>query len=141
MASLLACEAGATRVFDAEGRWVIGAAHRPQILRDGGPALPVAAIAPGQGKNFDDCKWTALRGAFNLGGMTREHATLKKRVGSRIRQRRNHCRMSLEVLAFDAGLVTSYISQIENGKRNPSLITLYRLATALHVDLAELVKA
>lgn len=49
--------------------------------------------------------------------------------------------MSLEELAFDAGLVTSYISQIENGKRNPSLITLYRLATALHVDLAELVKA
>ncbi len=49
--------------------------------------------------------------------------------------------MSQEDLAFQADLTTSYLSQIESGKRNPSLETLLRLSSALHVELAELGKA
>ena len=94
-----------------------------------------------QDQNFNYSKWTDRRRAVNLGGMTRELAALKKRIGSRIRQIRNDCRMSQEDLAFQADLTTSYLSQIESGKRNPSLETLLRLSSALHVELAELGKA
>lgn len=41
-------------------------------------------------------------------------------------------------LAFHAGLAPSVISQIENGKRNPSASTLKKLAGALEVGVGEL---
>jgi transcriptional regulator with XRE-family HTH domain len=41
-------------------------------------------------------------------------------------------------LAFHAGLAPSVISQIENGKRNPSARTLDKLATALNVEVGDL---
>ena len=48
--------------------------------------------------------------------------------------------MSQEALAFAADLTPSYLSQIEAGKRNPSIGALYRLSSALQLDLSELVK-
>src|SRR5215204_4681306 len=41
-------------------------------------------------------------------------------------------------LAFHAGLAPSVISQIENGKRDPSAGTLKKLASALGVSVGEL---
>ncbi len=41
-------------------------------------------------------------------------------------------------LAYHAGLAPSVISQIENGKRDPSARTLRKLAEALEVDVADL---
>src|SRR5829696_3500954 len=41
-------------------------------------------------------------------------------------------------LACHAGLAPSVISQIENGKRNPSARTLDKLATALNVEVGDL---
>jgi transcriptional regulator with XRE-family HTH domain len=41
-------------------------------------------------------------------------------------------------LAFHAGLAPSVISEIENGKRDPSARTLRKLAEALQVDVADL---
>ena len=41
-------------------------------------------------------------------------------------------------LAFHAGLAPSVISEIENGKRDPSARTLRKLAEALEVDVADL---
>jgi transcriptional regulator with XRE-family HTH domain len=41
-------------------------------------------------------------------------------------------------LAFHAGLAPSVISEIENGKRDPSARTLRKLAEALKVDVADL---
>ena len=41
-------------------------------------------------------------------------------------------------LAFHAGLAPSVISQIENGKRDPSARTLRKLAEAFTVDVADL---
>jgi len=48
--------------------------------------------------------------------------------------------MSQETLAFDAVLTPSYLSQIEAGKRNPSIGALYRLCSVLQLDLSDLVK-
>lgn len=41
-------------------------------------------------------------------------------------------------LAFHAGLATSVISQVENGKRDPSASTLKKLAEALRVNVSDL---
>ena len=71
--------------------------------------------------------------------MTRELAALKKSIGSKIRKRRNDRRMSQEDLAFQAALTTTYLSQIESGKRNPSLAALYRLSCVLQIGLPEMV--
>ena len=49
--------------------------------------------------------------------------------------------MSQEDLAYDAHLAPSYLSQIEAGKRNPSIGALYRLCSALQFDLSDLFKA
>jgi transcriptional regulator with XRE-family HTH domain len=72
--------------------------------------------------------------------MNRELATLKKNIGSRIRMRRNDLRISQEDLAFRAGLTPTYLSLLENGKRNPSLELLYRVCSALQIELAEILK-
>ncbi len=72
--------------------------------------------------------------------MERELATLKKSIGSRIQRRRSDLRISQEDLAFRAELTPTYLSQLENGKRNPSLQMLYRLCSVLKIELAELVK-
>ena len=73
--------------------------------------------------------------------MTREITTLKRRIGLRIRHRRDEVRISQEDLADAADMTPTYLSQIENGKRNPSLEALFRIATALAIDLADLIKA
>jgi len=46
--------------------------------------------------------------------------------------------MSQEDLAFSAELSPTYLSQIESGRRNPSLDALFRLATVLQIELSEL---
>ncbi len=73
--------------------------------------------------------------------MARELAALKTKIGSRIRGRRTSLRISQEDLAFRVDLSPTYLSQIEAGKRNPSLEALFRLAGALQMDLADLVKS
>ena len=73
--------------------------------------------------------------------MARDLLQLKKRIGERLRARREELRVSQEHVAFQADISATYLSQIETGQRNPSLETLFRLSTALKLDLSELVKA
>ena len=73
--------------------------------------------------------------------MTRELAALKRRIGGKIRDRRNVLRISQEELAFKAELTPTYLSQIEGGKRNPSLEVLFRISAALQTDVADLLEA
>src|SRR5512135_2957992 len=58
-----------------------------------------------------------------------------RQVGQRIQQARRAKSWTQEDLAHHAGLDFSYVNQLENGKRNPSLATLYKVATALGVSL------
>ena len=53
--------------------------------------------------------------------------------GRRLRTIRKSRDLSQEELAFEAGLDRTYISGIESGKRNVSLINICRLAEALQV--------
>ena len=49
--------------------------------------------------------------------------------------------LSQEELAFRAGMKRSYLSDLERGKRNPSVRALGRLADALGVSPAKLLES
>jgi len=54
--------------------------------------------------------------------------------GNPIRVWREYKKIKLNELAKIVGISASYLSQIENGKRNPTIDTLKLIATALRVD-------
>ncbi len=56
---------------------------------------------------------------------------IKQKVGSRIRELRNHAGLSQEKLALAAGLDRTYIASVENGKRNISIVNLEKIIHAL----------
>lgn len=60
--------------------------------------------------------------------------------GKRVREKREALGMSQEVLAASAGLHRTYIGTVERGERNPALVNILRLASALGVDAADLVR-
>ncbi|MCR6501529.1 helix-turn-helix domain-containing protein [Shinella sp. CPCC 101442] len=47
----------------------------------------------------------------------------------------------LEVRSHDHGMDQAYISQLENGRRNPTLTTLWLIAQALEVPLTQIVQS
>jgi DNA-binding XRE family transcriptional regulator len=63
------------------------------------------------------------------------------RFGQRLRELRVERGLSQESLAARAGLDRTYISGIERGRRNLSLGNIERLAIALKVEAAELLRA
>lgn len=58
---------------------------------------------------------------------------------SRIRTYRNYRKMSVSDLAAAAGISQPYLSEIESGKKTGSVEVLKRIATALKVDLDDIV--
>lgn len=56
---------------------------------------------------------------------------LKTLVGRKIRQLRVEKGLTIEELAFRAGVHPNYLGDIERGKRNPSIINLEKIANAL----------
>lgn len=66
---------------------------------------------------------------------------LVQRLGRNVREQRNRLGLSQEELAFRAGMKRSYLSDLERGTRNPTVRALERLAEALAVEPAELLKS
>jgi len=64
----------------------------------------------------------------------------RERVGRNVQALRRQLGLSQEALADEAGIHQTYLSGLENGRRNPSLMVLDRLAKALKVDLDALVR-
>jgi transcriptional regulator with XRE-family HTH domain len=62
-------------------------------------------------------------------------------LGEAIRRRRTECAVSQQDLAIDAGVHRTYISDIERGARNMTVLTLGRIASALGTRAADLCKA
>lgn len=67
-------------------------------------------------------------------------SSLHKRVGKNIRIIRKRQNLTLEKLGSLADVDPTYLSLIENGKRNPTLFTLGEIAHALNVDPGDLLK-
>lgn len=66
--------------------------------------------------------------------------TLELQLGMRIKYLRSQKNISQETLALDSDINRNYLSDLENGRRNPSLKVLERIAQALNISLAELFK-
>ena len=62
---------------------------------------------------------------------------IKQLVGKRIRELRNKLGVSQEELAAMVELDRTYITSVESGKRNISIVNIEKLAAALNVSLAE----
>jgi transcriptional regulator with XRE-family HTH domain/quercetin dioxygenase-like cupin family protein len=59
-------------------------------------------------------------------------------LGSRLRQARLDANLSLREMARQLGVSASFVSQLENGKSQPSVATLYSLAQLLGVSIDRL---
>lgn len=62
---------------------------------------------------------------------------IKLLVGKRVKELRNDLGISQEELADLASLDRTYITSVECGKRNISIVNIEKLAIALHVSLKE----
>ena len=61
------------------------------------------------------------------------------KFGEAVRRERRRRGLSQEDLGFKAGLDRTYISSVERGKRNVSLLSIHRIAKALGVKPRDLV--
>jgi transcriptional regulator with XRE-family HTH domain len=62
-----------------------------------------------------------------------------KRLGERIKQKRNIQRIPMGELARRAGISASALSQIEKAKAFPSIVTLKNIADKLHTTVGDLI--
>lgn len=65
---------------------------------------------------------------------------IKLQFGMRLRYLREQKGWSQEKLALNSDINKNYISDLENGRRNPTLEILERLAVAFDIPLSELLK-
>lgn len=62
-----------------------------------------------------------------------------KRLGERIKKKRETQKIQLNDLARRAGISPSALSQIEKAKASPSIVTLKHIAECLHTTVGELI--
>lgn len=65
---------------------------------------------------------------------------MRKLVGRNVKRIRQKNGLTQEQFAEVSGFSQQYISSLERGRRNPTVVTLYELATALSVSHMELVR-
>jgi DNA-binding XRE family transcriptional regulator len=68
----------------------------------------------------------------------RSHVDVRECFGFAVKLRREGMKLTQEELADKAGIHRTYLSDIERGTRNVSLINIERLAIALSVPMSEL---
>ena len=56
---------------------------------------------------------------------------IRKKIGLRIKGLRLENKLTQEALAFKAGMDKTYVNEVENGKRNISVINLEKIIIAL----------
>jgi transcriptional regulator with XRE-family HTH domain len=69
-----------------------------------------------------------------------EDKKLMKLFGNKLKRLRNKRKLTQEELSFNSGLDRSHLAQIELGLKNISLITLYKLALGLNMEISEFFK-
>lgn len=63
-----------------------------------------------------------------------------KKLGENLRRIRSKAGISQSDVAKSLGVSRGFVSDIENGKRNPTLATIARIAKAINVETEELFK-
>lgn len=64
----------------------------------------------------------------------------KQQLGRNIREIRNQAGLSQEDLGLESDVDRTYISGVERGVRNPTVVILDRIARALNVPAGDLMK-
>lgn len=64
--------------------------------------------------------------------------TLELQFGMRVKYLREQAKLSQEDLALECGLSKNYISDIECGRRNPTLKVMEKIARGLRINLSTL---
>ena len=65
---------------------------------------------------------------------------IRARLGSNIRRLRTERGLSQEAFADLAGIHRTYVSDIERGARNPTILIVQRLGDALGVEATDLLR-
>lgn len=73
-----------------------------------------------------------------VGSTTMKILTIEEQLGLRIRYLRKEKNLSIEDLALEAEINKNYLSDLERGRRNPSIKVINRLAKSLEITLSEL---
>lgn len=71
--------------------------------------------------------------------MEKQDKVLAARLASNLLQARERLKLHQQGLAERIGMSKAYLSQIEMGKRLPSLSILVRIAEALNVEVRDLI--
>ena len=66
--------------------------------------------------------------------------TPEQAFGQILRAMREERQLSQERLALESGYSREYVSMIERGHRNPTLVAIFRLAQVLAISPSELVR-
>lgn len=66
--------------------------------------------------------------------------TIEEAFGAVIRRLRRDCTLSQEKLALDSGIDRSFLSNIEGGKQQPSLVTVFSIANALNIIPSKIIQ-
>jgi transcriptional regulator with XRE-family HTH domain len=70
--------------------------------------------------------------------MDAHFTALKTTLAANIKALRASRQWSQELLSFEADIDRTYVSQLERGVINPSLLVLHKVATALETDVLSL---
>lgn len=62
---------------------------------------------------------------------------IKTKVGLRLRELRTDRNLTQEKLSFNSGIDKTYISEVENGKRNISVVNLEKLISILEISFQD----
>lgn len=60
---------------------------------------------------------------------------IKQQVGLRIKELRQHNNLSQEAFSFEVGLDRTYVSSVECGKRNISIVNLNKICLSFGISL------
>lgn len=67
-----------------------------------------------------------------------DSGAIQRDFGKRLKELRKERDLSQEKLGFKAGIDRTFVNSIENGRRNVTLVTIFRLAFALGIEPREL---
>ena len=59
---------------------------------------------------------------------------IRKKIGIRIKEFRTELKLTQEALAFKAEVDKTYLNEVENGKRNISVVNLEKIIHALEIS-------
>ena len=90
-------------------------------------------------ENVTHRRYTYSLQAINVASMGKKgKPDVRERFGYAVKTRREELRLTQEDLAAKAGLHRTYLSDVERGQRNTSLIIIERLAIAMSLTVSEL---